>query len=94
MLRRYISTAIFTGSLMFGLLLLAPGPNTLQANAIGVIATITAIDPQTGIATLATNGGEVFTMVKEGVWKVGTRVECERIADNTPVQLRHCLPWQ
>jgi len=38
MLRRYISTAIFTGSLMFGLLLLAPGPNTLQANAIGVIA--------------------------------------------------------
>jgi len=94
MLRRYISTAIFTGSLMFGLLLLAPGPNTLQANAIGVIATITAIDSRTGIATLATDGGETFTMVKEGVWKVGTRVECERIADNTPVQLRHCLPWQ
>jgi len=94
MLRRYVSTALFTGSLLFGLLLLAPGPNTLRANAIGVIATITAIDSRTGVATLATDGGEVYAMVKEGLWKVGTRVECERIADTTPTQLRHCLPWQ
>ena len=94
MLRRYISTALLTGSLMFGLLLLAPGPNALQANAIGVFATITAIDPRSDVATLTTDGGEVYTMVKEGVWKVGSRVACERIADTTPNQLRHCLPWQ
>lgn len=94
MLRRYVSTALFTGSLMFGLLLLAPGPNTLQANGIGVFATITAIDPRTSIATLATDGGEVFTIAKDSLWKVGTRVECERVADKTPAYVQHCLLWQ
>jgi len=79
---------------MFGLLLLAPGPNTLQANGVGVFATVTAIAPRTGIATLATDGGEVFTIAKDSLWKVGTRVECERIADTTPHRLRNCLLWQ
>jgi len=94
MLRRYISTALLTGSLMFGFLLLTPGPTTLLANGIGVIATIKAIDPQTGIATLLTDGGEMFTMAKDSLWQIGTRVECERVADTTPARLRHCLPWQ
>jgi hypothetical protein len=79
---------------MFGFLLLAPGPNTLRANGVGVIATVTAIDPRTGIATLATDGGEVFTIAKDSLWKVGTRLECERVADRTPAQLQYCLLWQ
>ena len=94
MLQRYISTALLTSSLMFGFLLLTPGPNALQANAVGVYATITAIDPNTDVATLTTDEGLVYTMAKEGVWKVGSRVACERIADTTPNQLRHCQPWQ
>ena len=94
MLRRYVSTALLTSSLMFGLLLLAPGPNTLQANGVGVFATVTAIDPRSGVATIATDGGEVFTIAKDSLWKVGTRVECERVADRTPSYVQHCLLWQ
>jgi hypothetical protein len=93
MLRRYASTALLTGSLMFGLLSTAVTPSTLRANAVGVLATVHAIDAQ-GTATLMTDGGEKFTVRKVSLWKVGTRLQCERVADTTPHYVQHCQLWQ
>lgn len=89
MLRRFASTALLTGSLMCGLLSTATTPSTLHANAIGVIATVAAIDAR-GIATLKTDEGETFTIAKASLWTVGTRVLCERVADTTPHYVQHC----
>ena len=44
MLRRYVSTAFLSGSLLFGSLVLAPSPSTLLAKAVGAFATVVAID--------------------------------------------------
>jgi hypothetical protein len=93
MLRRYVSTAFLTGSLVFGSLFLAPSPNTL-ATAFGVFATVIAIDGRTGIATLKTDAGEIFSLQKDNLMKVGMRVLCDRVTDGTPNYLERCLPWQ
>ena len=63
MLRRYVSTALLSGSLLFGSLFLASSPSTLLAKAVGEFATITAVDARTGIATLQTQGGETDRQV-------------------------------
>jgi hypothetical protein len=94
MLRKYISTAFLTGALMLGLVPLATGPNAVLARATGVVATITAIDNRAGTATLTTEAGEDFTMDMSGKWKVGDRIECERVEDAPQVRLQHCQPWQ
>ena len=94
MLRRYVSTAFLTSSLLFGSLVLAPSPSTLLAKAVGEFVTVTAIDGRTGIATLKTDGGEVFTVPKESLWTVGLRMLCDRVSDGTPHYLERCLPWR
>jgi hypothetical protein len=94
MLRKYLSTALLPSTLMLGFVLLATGPNTALARATGVVATITAIDNRTGAATLTTEAGEEFIMDLSGKWKVGNRVECDRVEDATQVRLQHCQPWQ
>ena len=94
MLRRYVSTAFLAGSLLFGSLFLAPSPSTLLAKAVGEFVTITAIDGRTGMATVQTAGGEMFTIPKDSLWKVGLRMLCERVSDGTPHYLERCLPWQ
>jgi len=93
MLRRYVSTALLMGSLVFGSLLLAPSPSTLQAKAVGVFATISAIDARTGIATLQVDGGESFAVPKDRTWQVGMRLLCERVSDGIPHYLQGCLSW-
>jgi len=94
MLRRYVSTAFLSGSLLFGSLFLAPSPITLLAKAVGEFATVTVVDARTGMATLQTQGGETFNMPKNSLWKVGTRLLCDRVSDGTPHYLERCLPWQ
>jgi hypothetical protein len=94
MLRRYASTAFLTGSLLFGSLVLAPSPSTLLAKAVGAFATVVAIDGRTGLATLQTDGGEMFTLMKDSPWKVGMKLLCDRVSDGTPHYLERCLPWQ
>jgi hypothetical protein len=94
MLRRYVSTAFLTSSLLFGSLILAPSPSTLLAKAVGEFATVTAVDARTGTATLQTPGGETFTVSKDRSWTVGTRVLCDRVSDGTPHYLDRCLVWQ
>lgn len=93
MLRLYTLTALLTSSLLFGLLVLPPAHNA-SARAVGVIATVTAVDTRTGTATLTTAAGEVYTLAKDSLWNVGTRVQCERVEDAIPVRLQRCLSWQ
>ena len=93
MLRFYTSTALLTSSLLFGLLFLPPVHNA-SARAVGVFATVTAVDTRTGTATLTTTAGEVYTMAKDSLWNVGTRVQCERVEDAYPVRLQRCQPWE
>ena len=94
MLRRYVSTAFLSGSLLLGSLFLASSPSTLLAKAVGEFATVTAIDSRTGLATLQTQGGETFILAKDRSWAVGTRVLCDRVSDGTPHYLDRCLVWQ
>jgi hypothetical protein len=94
MLRRYVSTAFLSGSLLLGSLLVAPSPSTLLAKAVGEFATVTAVDARRGVATLQTQAGETFTVTKDSSWTVGTRVLCDRVSDGTPHYLDRCLVWQ
>ena len=93
MLRFYTSTALLTSSLLLGLLFLPPAHNA-SARAVGVFATVTAVDTRTGTATLTTTAGEVYSMPKDSLWNVGSRVQCERVEDSTPVRLQRCQPWE
>jgi hypothetical protein len=92
MLRRYVSTAFLSGSLLFGSLVLAPSPSTLLAKAVGAFATVIAIDGP--MATLQVDGGEMFVVAKDSPWKVGMKLLCERVSDGIPHSLERCLPWQ
>ncbi|HEY5864911.1 MAG TPA: hypothetical protein VI542_05080 [Candidatus Tectomicrobia bacterium] len=92
MLRRYVSTAFLSGSLLFGSLVLAPSPSTLLAKAVGAFATVVAINGS--MATVQTDGGEMFAVAKDSTWKVGMKLLCDRVSDGTPHYLDRCLPWQ
>ena len=94
MLRRYVSTAFLSGSLLFGSLVLAPSPSTLLAKAVGAFVTVVAIDGRRSMATLQTEGGEMFAVPKDSSWKVGMRLLCDRVSDGTPNYLDRCLLWQ
>jgi len=94
MLRKYISTALLTSTLLLGFMPLAAGPNALLARATGVVATITAIDGRTGATTLTTAAGEDFIMYLSGKWKVCNLFECDRVEDAPQVRMQHCQPWQ
>jgi hypothetical protein len=61
----------------------------------GAVATITAIDTKTDMATLQTEAGEVFALPKEWQWHVGHKVLCDWI-DAGPLfpRLRNCRPWE
>jgi len=60
----------------------------------GVVAMITTIDAKTGMATLKTEEGEVFELPKGWRWKVGDKVECDRIGAGPRPRLQHCQPWK
>src|SRR4249920_455007 len=93
MRRRSLVTALCTSTLLMGLVVLSPS-HYVQARAVGVFATVTAIDASRGIATLTTDAGEVYPLMKDSRWQVGTRVECERVEDAAQLRLQHCLVWQ
>jgi hypothetical protein len=58
-----------------------------------VIATITTINPTTGLTTLQTEQGEQFALPTAAGWKVGEKVICERIGDGPRTRLHQCQPW-
>ncbi len=59
----------------------------------GVVATITATDAKTNMATLQTEAGEVFELPKGWLWHMGDKVECDRIGGGLRPRLQHCQPW-
>ncbi|HEY5869407.1 MAG TPA: hypothetical protein VI542_28235 [Candidatus Tectomicrobia bacterium] len=59
----------------------------------GVVATITALDARTSMATLRTDAGEMFALPQESQWHVGHKVVCDRI-DAVPPRLERCQLWE
>jgi len=62
-------------------------------SSTGVIATVTAIDARTSVATLQTEAGEVFELPQRPQWHVGHTVLCDRMAAWRP-RLQHCQLWE
>jgi len=60
----------------------------------GVVATITALDATTDMATLQTDAGEVFELPQRAQWHVGHKVECDRIDAGARSRLQNCKPWE
>jgi hypothetical protein len=60
----------------------------------GVIATITAIDANTHVATLQTNAGDVFELPQRAQWHVGHQVLCDQTVDRRRPRLQHCQLWE
>ena len=60
----------------------------------GVVATITAIDANTNMATLRTEAGEVYEMPKHSRWTMDDKVLCDRIEGGWHSRLQHCRLWQ
>src|SRR5712692_4490828 len=50
----------------------------------GVVATITALDARTSMATLQTQAGEVFELPQRSQWHMGHKVLCDRIDGPRP----------
>jgi hypothetical protein len=47
------------------------------------------------MATVVLNdGGETFTVAKDSLWKVGTKLQCDRVSDNATPYLDRCILWQ
>jgi hypothetical protein len=59
----------------------------------GVVATITAVDANTDMATLRTEAGEVFELPKYSRWTMGDKVLCDRIGGGWRSRLQHCWLW-
>jgi hypothetical protein len=81
------------------LLLVGCVPRTLAQQtgappmATSVVATITTIDPATGLATLQTAAGEQCALPTAAEWKVGATVVCDRSGDGPRTRLHQCRPW-
>ena len=94
MIRQFIQIILLTGAMVAGFV-----PMTLAQDSdsppssTGVVATITALDAKTGLATLQTEAGEVFELPKWRLWKVGDKVLCDRIDVLRP-RFERCQPWQ
>jgi len=70
----------------------ADSPNS--AISTGVVATITALDATTDMATLQTAAGEVFELPQRVQWHVGHKVLCDRIDAGTRSRLQNCKLWE
>jgi hypothetical protein len=70
------------------------------AGSTGVVATITALDARTGMATLQTEAGEVVELPKYSRWTMGDKVLCDRIEgagvypQGRLSRLQNCRLWQ
>jgi len=94
MIRQYIQITLLTGALIGRLASVALAERAPNPISLGVVTTITAINAKTGMATLLTEYGEVFEVWKGWRWKVGDKVECDRIDAAPRPWLQNCKPWQ
>ena len=94
MTRHIVQSVLLTGALVVGAAPVIPAQSDRIPVSTGVVATITSIDAHRGMATLKTEAGEVFELPKDTLWKVGDKVECDRIDDAARPWLQNCRPWQ
>jgi len=94
MIRHIVQITVLTGILVAGIVSVTLARDDRIPVSTGVVATITSIDAHHGMATLQTEAGEVFQLRKEWSWKVGDKVECDRIDDVARPRLQDCKPWQ
>ena len=93
MRRHSVQRAVVAGMLVLGMVPVTWANSALIPVTTGVVATITHIDAHHGMATLQTEAGEVFQLPKDTRWKVGDKVECDRVNDAAYPRLRDCKPW-
>jgi hypothetical protein len=93
MIRQFIQITLLTGAMVAGFVPVTLAQGSDSPGSKDVVATVTAIDASTTMATLTTEAGEVFEHPKESQWHVGHKVECKRI-DQVPPRLQHCQPWE
>ena len=94
MIRQYLQITLLTSALVGGFAPVALADKQPVPVALGVVATVTAINARTSMATLTTEHGEVFEVWKGWGWKVGDKVECERIDAAPRPWLQDCKLWQ
>jgi len=92
--RHVVQIALVIGSLVIGVVPVTLANDRPDSVSIGVVATITSIDAHHGLATLKTDGGEVFELPKSRSWKIGAKVICDRINGLWGPRLQECKPWQ
>ena len=90
-LRRTLAMLGMVSALGFVPAALANAGDTPESR--NVMATVTAIDANTAIATLRTEGGTVFELPKEWQWHVGHKVLCTQIESWRP-QFQNCRLWE
>jgi len=94
MMRHIVQITVLTGILVAGMVSVTLARDDRIPVSTGVVATIIGIDAHHGMATLQTEAGEVFQLRQEWSWKVGDKVECDRIDDAARPWLQNCRPWQ
>ena len=94
MTRHIVQSVLLTGALVVGAATVIPAQSDRIPVSTGAVATITSIDAHRGMATLKTEAGEVFELPKETLWKVGDKVECDRIENGWQSRLQDCRPWR
>ena len=90
---------VMTVGLVLALLCLASTVVFAQSDDPGgsmsprVVATITALDARTSMATLQTEAGETFELPKASLWHVGHKVICEQFDAERP-RWQDCRLWE
>jgi hypothetical protein len=93
MRRPRTATVLMTGTLVLGLMTLSLAQKDLVPVSVGVVATVVALDAKHALATVQTDTGEVFVLLKGWHWQVGDKIACDRIDAPRP-WLQRCRPWQ
>ena len=95
MVRQFVSTALLTGMLIGGVATQGTAQRSSKPpESTGVVATVVAIDTHKHLATLQTEQGEVYALPKETSWKVGDKVQCDRVPFAPHARLQACRPWK
>jgi hypothetical protein len=70
--------------------------NGTHPGSLGVVVTVTALDPHHDMATLTTADGARYALPAEASWKVGDQLACDLMEPSLrpEVQLQHCRPWK
>jgi hypothetical protein len=78
---------------MPGLVPVTRGQSNETSVTTAVVATVITVDANTNMATLRTEGGEIFELLNSPRWYVGHKVICNRIGD-AQLRFQNCRLWE